>query len=346
MQQKACDTKVTSETIRNACEQLSKHLGIECSASDGWLWRFRNRHGLCDTQVRGEAGSADTAGAEVYRVKLNELIKKEGLLMSQVYNADETGLFWRSLPNNTQASKDEEVIRGKKMSKERISALCCASADGMHRHKLVVVGKSARPRALKDHMHTLPVHYYYCKKAWFNASIFSDWFYKHFVPEVRRYQENVLKLHPDDVKALLLLDNAPAHPSADKLVSADGRIRVMYLPANTTSLIQPMDQGVISACKRRYQRRYLNEVMVVIENEQDKVNDTRGLRTLENIQNYTIKSAIFNFANSWKDLKISTLANSWKKLLTGADPDYEFEGFEATDFYHVLQHAGEKDITL
>ena len=63
--------------------------------------------------------------------------------MSQVYNADETGLFRHSLPNNTQASKDEQVIRGKKMSKDRISALCCASAEGMHRHKLVVVGKSA-----------------------------------------------------------------------------------------------------------------------------------------------------------------------------------------------------------
>ena len=44
------------------------------------------------------------------------------------------------------------------MSKERISALCFASADSMHRHKLVVVGKSARPRALKNHMHILPVH--------------------------------------------------------------------------------------------------------------------------------------------------------------------------------------------
>ena len=42
--------------------------------------------------------------------------------------------FWRSLPNNTQASKDEQVIREKKMSKERILALCCGSADGMHRH--------------------------------------------------------------------------------------------------------------------------------------------------------------------------------------------------------------------
>ena len=35
----------------------------------------------------------------------------------------------------------------------------------------------------------------------------------------------------------------------------------------------------------------LSEVMVVIENEQDVENDTRGLRTLQNIWNYTI----FNF---------------------------------------------------
>ena len=73
-----------------------------------------------------------------------------------------------------------------------------------------------------------------------------------------------MKLHPDDVRAMLLLDNAPAHLSADKLESADGRIRVMYLPANLTSLIQPMEQSIISACKRKYQQRYLNKVMVVV----------------------------------------------------------------------------------
>ena len=77
----------------------------------------------------GEAGGADTAGAEVYRVELNELIKPMKLP------------YFGALYNKTQASKDEQVIRGKKMSKERISALCCASADGMYRHKLVVFGK-------------------------------------------------------------------------------------------------------------------------------------------------------------------------------------------------------------
>ncbi|XP_045127992.1 tigger transposable element-derived protein 7-like [Portunus trituberculatus] len=194
-------------------------------------------------------------------------------------------------------------------------------------------------------MHTLPVHYYHSRKAWFNVSIFYDWFFKHFVPEVRRYQKDVLKFHPDNVRALLLLDNAPAHPSADKLVSADGKIRVLYLPANTTSLIQPMDHDVISAVKRRYQRRYLDEVMVVIETEEDKQNNTRGLRTRENIKSYTIKSQFLTLLICG-DLKISTLANSWKKLLQNTEPDYDFEGFEAGDFQRVLQRADEKDVTL
>ena len=50
--------------------------------------------------------------------------------------------YFGTLPNNTQASKDEQVIRGKKMSKEGILALCCASAEGLHRYKVVVVDKS------------------------------------------------------------------------------------------------------------------------------------------------------------------------------------------------------------
>lgn len=74
--------------------------------------------------------------------------------------------------------------------------------------------------------------------------------------------------------------------------------------------------------------------------------DTRGLCTLENTQNYTIKSGLFNFADLWKDLKIPSLTNAWKKLLIDADPEYNFEGFEAKDFYCVMQQVGEKDMAL
>jgi hypothetical protein len=47
-------------------------------------------------------------------------------------------------------------------------------------------------------------------KAWFTQEISSDWFHHHFDPEVRRFQTEVLKIPPEDVKALLLPDNAPS----------------------------------------------------------------------------------------------------------------------------------------
>ena len=80
------------------------------------------------------------------------------------------------------------------------------------------------------------------------------------------------------------MDNAVAQPSSGLLQSADRRIKVIFLPKNTTSLIQPMNQGAISAFKRRYQRKYLDEVLVVLETEADLVDDTRGQRTLDNIK--------------------------------------------------------------
>ena len=82
------------------------------------------------------------------------------------------------------------------------------------------------------------------KSAWFTSPNLSDWYLKHFVPEVRHYHENVLRIAPEEVKALLL-DNAPAHPGAEKLISADCKIRTMFLPPSTTWIIQPMDFGVI-----------------------------------------------------------------------------------------------------
>ena len=215
-----------------------------------------------------------------------------------------------------------------------------------HRLKPVVVGKATKLRFLKDHMDSLPVVYYNTSNAWFNAAIFEDWFFNHFIPEERRYQEEVLHIPNEGVKAILLLDNAPAHPHADKLVSHDERIKVVFLPPNTTALIQPMDQGVIMVCKRWYMRKYLDEVLVVIPEEEDKIEDTRGLQTLQNIKTYNLMSGIFNFVNAWKQVKISTLANCWKKLLQDIDPELHFEGFEAHDFHRVFQVCGEREVSL
>ena len=115
--------------------------------------------------MQGESASAGTEAVEPFRLKLQELIREEDLHLNQVYNADEAAVFWRSLPVNTQAFKNEDKVLGKKLSNDKFSALLGANASGTHRFKPVVVRKAAKPRCLKDHMDSLLVVYYHTSDA-------------------------------------------------------------------------------------------------------------------------------------------------------------------------------------
>lgn len=147
--------------IQAAANRLAKQLNINnFKASSGWLFRFRRRHNITNKNVCAESLSADNEAVEPFRKKLNEILKAENILPSQLYNYDETWLYWRSLPDSIQTSNADKNPPGRKISKDRVSALLCANADGSHMLKPVVVGKSKKPRATKNIMDTLPVHYY------------------------------------------------------------------------------------------------------------------------------------------------------------------------------------------
>ena len=94
VQQRSCSVKVHGIAIPDAAQKLARHMGItDFIASDGWLWRFRNSHGIGNKVLHGEAASAPTKDVKSFRQKVYKLIQDEGLLISQVYNVDESGLF-------------------------------------------------------------------------------------------------------------------------------------------------------------------------------------------------------------------------------------------------------------
>ncbi|XP_069168900.1 tigger transposable element-derived protein 7-like [Procambarus clarkii] len=325
-----CDIKKQKDNIRKFVAQSQTHaIGnrktlkpAKYTDLDSAVFKWFTQH-----RAKGIAVSVDSIrnAAERLAEKLNiDNFKASTGWLFQVYNADEIGFNWKCLQRNTLASRLEESIPGRKVSKERISALLCGNADGSHLTKCAIVGKSANPRALKNCMNRLPVVYYNTKNAWFTQIIFEDWFQNHFCKEVRKHQINERGIRPADVKAMLLVDNAPAHPIA-KLTSPDGKITCMALPPNTTSLIQPMDQGVIYALKRLYKRAMNVEIMeVLLSQEDERLNkDTRASRTLENFKKYSIKDAIYN-----ED-----------------EDDYDFEGFDNAIF-ETLRDAGEEDLQL
>ena len=333
--------------LKNAAMRFANDTGeVGFRASDGWLNRFKARHGLTTRHSHGESLDADSSNIEPFRTQLQDLIQTDRIHLNQLYNADESGLNYRNLPSTTLAFDCEKKVPGRKTNKERISVLCGANATGTHRLRPVVVGKAKTPRCLRSVMDRLPVVWYHQKKAWFTGLIFTDWFFHHFVPEVIQHQTETLGVARDQVRALLLLDNAPAHPAADHLVAEDGRIRVLYLPPNTTALIQPMDQGVIVSAKRGYCRRLLDDVLVTQLGDDEGEGDTRATQTRVNIKAYNIKSALHNWANAWKDVPIKTLENAWSRLLKGIDLEHDFEGFEAHTFLQRFRDANEQDVTV
>jgi len=73
-------------------------------ASTHWLENFKNRHGIKFRTEQGEAAAVDLEKVEDWRQKvLNDALTKYSA--DDVFNADETGLFWRLMPNKTLAFK-------------------------------------------------------------------------------------------------------------------------------------------------------------------------------------------------------------------------------------------------
>ncbi|GFU75297.1 tigger transposable element-derived protein 1 [Trichonephila clavipes] len=177
--------------------------GKEFSASKGWLTGFLKRNALHNIKITGESATADEGTAKIFPEELAKIIKDGDYSTDQVFNADETGLHWKKLPNRTYIAKDEKTASGHKASKDRVSLLLCSNASGDRMLKSLLINKSLRPRALK---------------------------------EVEAY----MKQKSLDFKVLLIVDNAASHPQLEH-----PNVQLVFLPPNTTSLIQPLDQGII-----------------------------------------------------------------------------------------------------
>jgi len=152
-----------------------------------------------------------------------------------------------------------------------------------------------------------------------DQTIFTDWFHKVFVPQV--------KVHPAEnqlpQKALLLMDNAPTHPSGE-LKSDDGNIACLFLPVNTIPLLQPMDQEIIENMKRRHRKSLIESVL----------SSAIGIKQFW--KNYNIKNAIFNVASAWADLTVPNLKNGWNKLWPEITP-FESEESDTVSVEEIVQ---------
>lgn len=287
-------------------------------ASHGWLQKFKQRYGIRQLTISGEMLSSNFEAAVPFKEKFRRKIQEMGLSREQIYNADESGLFWRLLPTKTLAHFGEKSAPGRKIGKERITFMPCANATANHKLTLFVLGKAQAPRAFKNCR--IPVSYKGQRKAWVTREIFSEWFHTEFVPAVRTKMKE-LNLPP---KAILLLDNAPGHPQ--DLASDDKKIVVMFLPANCTPILQPMDQHVIQAIKVFYRKTLLK---TVIESDVD---------IPQALKNLNLKDVVFSLDESWQRVSSELIKKSWNNLLGPLVQDESDDDDEDNIPLHTLAH--------
>jgi len=84
--------------------------------------------------------------------------------------------------------------------------------------------------------------------------LFTEWFHQCFISEVKEYLEK---------EVLLIIDNAPGH--LHSIIIEDENVQVVFLPPNTTSLLQPLDHGIISCVKASYTRQTFEMIRAAID---------------------------------------------------------------------------------
>ncbi|XP_050309703.1 tigger transposable element-derived protein 4-like [Anthonomus grandis grandis] len=211
---------ISGPLLKAKAEDLFKGLhGGDFKCSTGWLERFKVRHNINVGKVSGEAGDVSREAV------VNWLTEKwpgiaQNYSYEDIFNGDETGLFYKMTPDRTLKFRGEKCVGGKQ-SKLRYTVWVCADTTGSKKFKLLVIGKYKRPKCMKN-IKNLPVIYKSNRRAWMTSDIFINYL-KEWYEKLRRQKR----------KILLLVDNCAAHPKNVDLTN----IRLEFLPPNCTSVI-------------------------------------------------------------------------------------------------------------
>ena len=150
---------VSFSIIKSKAEE-AKSLGeTNFKVSSGWWEKVRKRNDIGKSvRLHGEAGEVDH---EQIKSKIVEIRKDlESYDPENVYNWDETGLYFKLIPHSTYAARNEErrQVRGTKAQKvkDRVTLITCTNATGTHKIPLSMIGKAAKPRCFRVRQSSIP----------------------------------------------------------------------------------------------------------------------------------------------------------------------------------------------
>ena len=162
------------QLIANA-KEIAVRLGKpEFEGSTGWLSKWKKRYNVRRVPICGESGDVRGDTVTSWKERLPEFLR--GYEKQDIFNLDETGCFWRALPERGFGQKGKQCKGGKK-SKCRFTVSFLVNAAG-EKETPVVIWTSEKPRCFRGFdISRLPVKYYHQKKAWMSGEILNSFNY-------------------------------------------------------------------------------------------------------------------------------------------------------------------------
>jgi hypothetical protein len=304
----ARDVMLTGEVLRQKWTQFADLVDVpedeHLNLSDGWLARFKMWNGMHEYKCHGKAASADPAVMEEEKDHIRNILKKHEYATKDIFNMDETGLFYAYAipksgcsylnlticsfaPDRGLLNKKTSSVKGNKV---RLTYAFTANADGSEKLEPFVIGKAKQPRCfLRRLAWDLGFLYRNNAKVWMTTILYQEW--------ITRWDD---ELRARDCYVLLLQDNFSAHVPPNTLTN----ICVVNFSPNLTAHVQPLDAGIIRCFKAHYRSRYMQ---AAIDNYDTGVSPAH-------IYDIDQLDGMRKAASAWDDVSASTIANCWRKV--------------------------------
>lgn len=226
---------VTGPAIMEKADSFARALGVpesEFCGSSGWLDRFKSRHSIKFSQ-KNEVSNFMESKSDKWKCKLQSILKE--YRPENIFNADETGLFYRALQDNISRLKSVDFRRSN-LSAERFTVLVCTNMTGTEKLKLLVIGKFWKPRSFKN-VKKLPTAYKANKNAWMVSKFFTEWV---------TALDN--KMNSDNRRVVLIVGSCAGHTNVQGLKA----VKLVFIPSSLPKETHPLNQGVIKSLKLHY----------------------------------------------------------------------------------------------
>ena len=124
-----------------------------------------------------------------------------------------------------------------------------------------------------------------------------------------------IELQRKNKKILLLIDNCRAHKH-DVIKGKLQALKAVFLPPNTTLILQPQEQGVIRSFKAHYRRKMVEWILNAMESE-----PSANARAIS--KKISLLDSILTVDQAWRAVKSDGIVNCWRKggLLLQATPE-------------------------